>query len=89
MEKITEKQRAFLDVLITNAVEKVIVKKDLTSNSDVYQIVDEVAERLRYPVTGGRYGCDNNIEKKTHTRRGYVKINRASESPFTLSKGGF
>ena len=64
MEKRTEKQWAFLDVLISNAVEKVIVKKDLTSNSDVYQIVDEVAERLRYPVTGGRYGCENNIEKK-------------------------
>lgn len=77
MEKITEKQRAFLDVLITNAVEKVIVKKDLTSNSDVYQIVDEVAERLRYPVTGGRYGQPAR------------PLNRTSQSPFTLSKGGF
>ena len=77
MEKITEKQRAFLDVLVTNAVEKVIVKKDLTSNSDVYQIVDEVAERLRYPVTGGRYGQPAR------------PLNRTSQSPFTLSKGGF
>lgn len=77
MEKITEKQRAFLDVLVTNAVEKVIIKKDLTSNSDVYQIVDEVAERLRYPVTGGRYGQPAR------------PLNRTSQSPFTLSKGGF
>ena len=77
MEKITEKQRAFLDVLITNAGEKGIVKKDLTSNSDVYQIVDEVAERLRYPVTGGRYGQPAR------------PLNRTSQSPFTLSKGGF
>jgi len=77
MEKTTEKQRAFLDVLITNAVEKVIVKKDLASNSDVYQIIDEVAERLRYPVTGGRYGQPAR------------PLNRTSQSPFTLSKGGF
>ena len=77
MEKITEKQRAFLDVLVTNAVEKVIIKKDLTSNSDVYQIVDEVAERLRYPGTGGRYGQPAR------------PLNRTSQSPFTLSKGGF
>ena len=77
MEKITEKQRAFLDVLVTNAVEKVIIKKDLTSNSDVYQIVDEVAERLRYPVTGGSYGQPAR------------PLNRSSQSPFPLSKGGF
>tara|TARA_R100001443_G_C3363486_1_gene179561 strand:- start:8920 stop:9189 length:270 start_codon:yes stop_codon:yes gene_type:complete len=89
MEKQQTEKRAFLDVLINNAVETAIVNRDLASNSDVYQIVDEIAERVRYPFSGGRYGVKNNIEKKTHTRRGYVKINRASASPFTLSKGGF
>ena len=77
MEKQQTEKRAFLDVLINNAVEKVIVKKDLTSNSDVYQIVDEVAERLRHPVTGGRYGQPAR------------PLNRTSQSPFTMSKGGF
>ena len=55
MEKQQTEKRAFLDVLINNAVETAIVNRDLASNSDVYQIVDEVAERLRHPVTGGRY----------------------------------
>lgn len=77
MEKQQTEKRAFLDVLINNAVEKAIVKKDLTSNSDVYQIIEEVAERLRYPVTGGRYGQPAR------------PLNRTSQSPFTLSKGGF
>ena len=77
MEKQQTEKRAFLDVLVNNAVETAIVNRDLASNSDVYQIIDEIAERVRYPFSGGRYGQPAR------------PLNRTSQSPFTLSKGGF
>lgn len=72
-------------LVLDRALEKKIQEKDLVSNSEVFDIVEEVVNRVKWP---------KKTQANSHKKSGFVKISRNSgnyefRNPFQLSKGGF
>ena len=94
--KDTNKPHIYDALILDRALDEKIKEKDLVSNSEVFDIVQEVVSKLKWPEEPATAVCNNLLhrEPKKHTRNGFVKISRHSgnyefRNPFQLSKGGF